>query len=122
MNQWIEIVSRNGIAVLVVFGLGWFVYKELWPLIEKRLADADAREKENLQRWEDQGKMFTETLRQEREEKARRFDEQGKMFMEAIRRQGVLYDQTHKESMKAQGKIADELRRVHEYLRNGNGK
>lgn len=122
MEQWVEIASKNGIAVLVVMAIGVFVYKKLWPIIERRLADADAERKENLQRWEEQGKLFTEALKQEREEKARRFDEQGRMFMEAIRTQNVLAAETHKESMKAQNKIVEKLEVIDRRIRNGNGK
>lgn len=122
MEQWVEIAGKNGLSTLVVLAIGFFIYKKIWPIFEKRLAEAETERKENLQRWENQGKQFTDALRQEREDNARRFEDQGKIFMEALRTQNVLTAETHRESMKAQGKIADELRRVHEYLRNGNGK
>lgn len=118
MEQWIEVLSKNGIAVLVLFAVGWFVYKKLWPIFEERLKTADEREKENLQRWEQQGKLFTEALKQEREEKAKRFDEQGRMFMEAIRSQNVLAAETHKESMRTQNKIADKLEAIDRRIPN----
>jgi|SRR5882672_240492 len=122
MEQWIEIASKNGIAVLVLVALGLFLYKKMWPAIEKRLDAADIERKENLQRWEEQGKLFTEALRQEREDNARRFEDQGKVFMAALRTQSVMVDQTHKESMKTQTKIAEKLDSLDQQVRNNNGK
>jgi hypothetical protein len=122
MEQWIEIASKNGIAILVLVAMGWFIYKKIWPSFEKRLDTADLREKEILQKWEEQGKLFAEALKAEREEKARRFDEQGRMFMEALRTQNVLASETHKDSIKAQNKIVEKLEALDRRLRNGNGK
>jgi hypothetical protein len=122
MNEWIEIVGKNGFALAVVVALGVFIYKKIWPDIERRLQAADNERKENLQRWEEQGKLFTEALKQEREDKARRFDEQARMFMEALRTQNVLSAETHRESMKVQNKIAEKLETLDRRIRNGNGK
>jgi hypothetical protein len=129
MEKWLEIGIKNGIAVLALIALAVFLYKKVWPIaekmwlvIEKRLADADIREKDNLQRWEEQGKLFSEALKHEREDNARRFEDQGKLFMQSLRAQNVLADQTHKENMKAQGRIAEKLETLDQRLRNGNGK
>lgn len=122
MDKWIEIAGKNGAWALMLLAFGWFFYKKIWPVIEKRLSDADIERKENLQRWEDQGKQFTEALRLEREDNSRRFEDQGKIFMEALRTQNVLAAETHKESMKAQGRIVEKLEVLDKHIRNGNGK
>jgi hypothetical protein len=122
MEQWIEIASKNGIAILVLFAMGWFIYKKIWPSFEKRLDTADLREKEILQKWEDQGKLFAEALKAEREDNAQRFEAQGKIFMESLRAQNVLAAETHRESMKSQNKIAEKLEVLNQRLKNGNGK
>jgi len=122
MEQWIDTASKFGLSGLVLLAVGWFIYKKLWPIIEKRLAEADIREKENLNRWEEQGKLFAEALKAEREDNARRFDDQGRIFMEALRGQQVLAAETHRESMKSQNKIAEKLEILDRRLRNTNGK
>jgi hypothetical protein len=122
MEQWIEIASKNGLAVLVIFALGYFFYKKVWPLVESKLANAEAQQKENQRLWREQGEAFAEALRLEREDNARRFEDQGKIFMESLRTQNVLAAETHKESMKAQKEITQELRALNKHLRNGNGK
>lgn len=122
MEQWTQKASEYGLIGLVLLALGLFIYKKLWPVIEKRLADADLREKENLQRWEDQGKLFAESLRHEREDNSRRFEDQGKIFMESLRVQQVLAAETHRESIKTQNKIADKLETIDRRIRNGSGK
>lgn len=122
MQQWIEIASKNGLAVLVIFALGFFFYKKLWPLIEKRIAEAETNQKENLRLWKEQGEMFTAALKHEREANERRFEEQGKMFADTIRSQNVLAAETHRESMKAQGEMIREMKTLNQRLKNGNGK
>lgn len=129
MEQWIEILGKNGLAILVIFALGYFLYKKVWPLFEKRLSDADAKELEHMRAWREQGEKFAEALRLEREDNTRRFDEQGKMFMEALRTQNVLAAETATAQMKAQnqiaktqGDIAQELKAINKHLKNGNGK
>jgi hypothetical protein len=122
MEKWVDLASKYGLSGLILLALGLFIYKKLWPIIEKRLADADLREQENLRRWEEQGKLFTDALKAEREDNARRFDDQGRMFMDALRTQNVLSAETHKDSMKAQAKIVEKLETIDMRLRNGNGK
>ena len=122
MDQWIEIASKNGLAIVMLVALAMFIYKKLWPRIEKRLDDADIERKENLTRWEEQGKRFMEALKLEREDNARRFDEQGRIFMESSRVQNVLAAETHKEAMKAQNEIVREMRMLNQRLKNGGGK
>lgn len=133
MDKWIEFGSKNGWALLLLIAIGYVIYKKVWPLlektwerawalIEKRLADADAREKEHQQRWEEQGRQFSEALRQQRDADQRRSEEQGKLFTEALRSQNVFADLTHKETMKAHSAIAEKLEHLYQHIRNGNGK
>jgi hypothetical protein len=132
-DKWIEFASKNGWALLALIGIGVLFYKKIWPLvektwergwalIEKRLADADARDKDHQRLWKEQGELFAAELARDREANERRFDEQGKLFTESMRRQTVLMAETHKESMKAQTKIAEKLDILDQHMRNGNGK
>jgi hypothetical protein len=118
----VQIIGKNGLAMAIVIALGVFFLKKIWPDIERRLQSADNERRENLQRMDDQAKMFVESLKQEREEKARRFDEQARMFMQALQIQNARADEKHKESIKAQNRIADKLETIDKRLRNGNGK
>ena len=122
MDKWIETASKNGITALALIALAWFLYKKIWPLIEKRLNDADIERKDNLQRFEEQGKAFTLALEKHREADERRFGEQGRLFTEALRTQNVFAAETHKESMAAHNRLADKLEVMDQHLRNGNGK
>lgn len=122
MEQWIEIASKNGLAIAVLVALAMFIYKKLWPRFEKRLDDADVERKENLVRLEEQGKRFTDALKLEREDNARRFDDQSKVFTESLRTLNVLAAETHREAMKAQNEIVKEMRTLNQRLKNGNGR
>lgn len=112
MEQWIDIASKYGLTGLVLLAVGAFVYKKLWPIIEKRLADADVREQEHMRMWKEQGEVFTSALKLEREDNAKRFEDQGKIFMEALRTQQVMATETHRE-------ITQELKGIKQHLRNG---
>lgn len=132
MEQWVDIAAKNGLSVLVVIGLAWFFYKRVWPIMEKRMVDADVERTQNLVRWEDQrrehterwerqGKLFTDALRYQEESQARRFEEQGKMFMDALRSRDILAAEAHRDWMKAQNQMASELKTLSSYIRNGSG-
>lgn len=132
-DKWIEIASKNGYAVLALIAIGYIFYKKIWPLlertwergwslIEKRLADADVREKENQRLWKEQGELFAATVERDRQANERNFEEQRKLFSETMRTQSVLIAEIHRESMIAQNKIAEKLEVLDQHVRNGNGK
>lgn len=108
MDKWIEFASKNGWALLALIALGILFYKKIWPLIErtwekgwalieKRLADADAREKEHQRQWKEQGESFARQLEKQSEANERRFEELGGTFTDALRTQRTLAVEAHRE-------------------------
>src|SRR5688572_5995903 len=97
MEKWIEIGIKNGLAVLAVIALAAFFYKKIWPLIEKRLDNADAQQKEYLRLMKEQGESFTKELKEQREADDRRFEETGRRFTETLRTQNVFATEAHRE-------------------------
>jgi len=130
MEQWVEIAAKNGISILVVLAVGWFFYKKVWPLMEKRMNDADMKDTQNLQRWEDQrrehierwerqGKLFADTLNHQQEQFARRFEDQAKIYAESLRSRDNLSVEAHRDQIKAYNQITAELKTLSSYIRNG---
>jgi hypothetical protein len=112
MEQWIEVAKVYGPLAFIALALGLFLYRNVWPLVVKRIEDADKERVEFSKRLEDQGRLFADSLKFDREYNTKRFDEQGRLFTEALRTQNVFAAESHKE-------ITQELKSIHERLRNG---
>lgn len=131
--NWVEIAKVYGPLGLMVLAGGWFFIKHLWPDIKRRLDSADTERKEYLRLMKEQSDLFAASLKDQREADERRSAEQGRIFTDALRQQNVMAAETHEKAMRAhdellksqndlaktQIKMAEKLEILDQHIRNG---
>jgi len=92
-QQWPEIISKIGIAGVMVLGVGYGIAKYLWPFLTAQINRSQDR-----------------------------LDAQTDKFADTIRAMTTLMAESQQQNLNALQEITRELRSLHEAVKNGNKK
>ena len=51
IKDWFDILGRNSILLVGLMALGYFIYKKVWPFVERQLEEAQAARKLEIEKF-----------------------------------------------------------------------